>query len=109
MSVSHYFRHIGTHFADLAGTPSQRRINTTSDLLQATILAHQTTAARFNEHQRNCPSYKIARGKDWESYKVWQERQRLLHSACTDLSALLVQVRNHPKDVLISYRLWARA
>lgn len=107
MSTSHYFKHIGTHFADLGGTPSHRRINTVSDLLQATILAHQTTAARFDEHQRNRPVYNIAKGKAWEAYKVWQIRQKLLHNACTDLSSLLVQVRNHPNDVLVSYRQWA--
>lgn len=108
MSVSHYFQQIGSHFADLAGTPSRKRITTAADLLQATILAHQTTAARFDEHQRNRPTYKVARGKAWEAYKVWQIRQKLLHSACTDLSALLVQVRNHPNDVLVSYLLWAK-
>ena len=102
------FVHVGTHYTDLlTDLPAHRPITSPDDLRKAIAIAHQTTAARFDEHCRNRPKYKISRGRAYESYTVWQARLNLLQGACHDLASLLLLSRNHPAELFKAYALWA--
>ena len=113
------FVHVGTHYTDLlTDLPSHRPITSPDDLRKAIAIAHQTTAARFDEHFRNRPKYKISRGRAYEAYTVWQARNleaytvwqarlNLLQDACQDLASLLLLSRNHPAELFKAYALWA--
>ena len=102
------FVHVGTHYTDLlTDLPSHRPITSPDDLRKAIAIAHQTTAARFDEHCRNRPTYKIARGRAYAAYKAWLSRRNLLQGACHDLASLLLLSRNHPAELFKAYALWA--
>ena len=102
------FSHVGTHYTDLlTDLPAHRPITSPDDLRKAIAIAHQTIAARFDEHCRNRPKYKIARGKAYAAYKAWLPRRNLLQNACQDLASLLLLSRNHPAELFKAYALWA--